>query len=49
MATSTAKMKGVPIATMKTAGWTNAKTFKKFYHKQTEDAQGPAFQDAIFS
>ena len=50
VANSTAKMKGVPIETiMKTAGWTNAKTFKKNYHKQTEDAQGPAFQDAILS
>lgn len=50
-ATSAAKMKGVPITSIiKTAGWSNARTFERFYHKDMSTTQeGPSFQSAILT
>lgn len=50
-ATSAAKMKGVPITSIiKTAGWSNARTFERFYHKDLSATQeGPSFQSAILT
>lgn len=48
-ATSAARQKGVPITSIvKTAGWANARTFDRFYHKEiiVED-KGQSFQSAI--
>ena len=47
-ATSAAKQKGLPISTIiQTAGWANARTFEKFYHKNIIEAQDLTFQDAV--
>lgn len=50
-ATSAAKMKGVPITSIiKTAGWSNARTFERLYHKDMSTTQeGPSFQSAILT
>ena len=48
VATSTAVRKGVPIASIiKTAGWSNATTFQKFYHKSIATSPEPSFQTAV--
>ena len=48
VATSTAVRKGVPIASIiKTAGWSNATTFQKFYHKNIATSPEPSFQTAV--
>ena len=48
-ATSAAMMKGVPLASiLKTAGWSNARSFEKFYHKKLSETQRElSFQSAI--
>ena len=47
VATSTAKMKGVPLDKIaKAAGWSNVDTFRRFYDKPLPDA---SFQNAILS
>ena len=50
-ATSAAKLKGVPInSIIKTAGWSNAKTFERFYHKPLNALQEESsFQNAILT
>ena len=46
-ASSMAKLKGVPLQTiMRSAGWSNAKTFAKFYEKPLE-LEGPSIQSAV--
>ena len=46
-ALSMAKLKGVPLQTiMRSAGWSNAKTFAKFYEKPLE-LEGPSIQSAV--
>ncbi|MCG8113599.1 MAG: tyrosine-type recombinase/integrase [Candidatus Thiodiazotropha taylori] len=49
--TSAARAKGVPIASIiKTAGWSNARTFEKFYHRTLPKEDQPlSFQSAILS
>ena len=48
VSTSLAKMKGVSIDIIaKTAGWSNAKTFAKFYNKPVEHIM--TVQDAVQS
>lgn len=45
--TSKAIMRGVPLSTIvKTAGWANAKTFEKFYHRKVKKGE-QTFQQAI--
>ncbi len=39
-ATSAARLAGVPLSTIiRTAGWKNARTFARFYHRSTEQDQ----------
>ena len=48
VATSTAVRKGVLITyIIKTAGWSNATTFQKFYHKSSATSPEPSFQTAV--
>ena len=48
-ATSAARLHGVPISTIRqTAGWSNARTFKKFYHKTIScNPAKKSFQQAV--
>lgn len=47
-AASAAKQRGVPISTIiQTAGWANARTFERFYHKDIIEAQDLTFQGAV--
>ena len=49
--TSAAKSKGVPMASIiQTAGWSNAETFEKFYHKTVpKENRHLSFQSIILS
>jgi hypothetical protein len=46
--TSAARLRGVPISSIiKTAGWTNANTFQKFYDKTIISSKHVSFQTSI--